>query len=105
MEAKQKFVLLLGKKAKILKRLKNGEAGTKLAVEYSVRKPTISNIKGMQLTKLCTCGSYKNTYLINQLLDPLLSEKALFLKEKWNGENSFQANSRLLQNFKLHYGK
>lgn len=42
---RKRVVLSLGDKVKILKRLKNGEAGTKLAVEFGVGKSTISDIK------------------------------------------------------------
>ena len=38
----------MGEKVKILERLKNGEAGTKLAVEYGIDKSTISEIKKNQ---------------------------------------------------------
>ena len=41
----KRIVLSLGEKVKILERLKNGEAGTKLAVENGVEKSTISDIK------------------------------------------------------------
>lgn len=39
---RKRIVLSLGEIVKTLKRLKNGEAGTKLAVECDVAKSTIS---------------------------------------------------------------
>ena len=108
MSGKQKSIVLsLEQKIKILERLKNGKASTKLAVEYCEGKSMISEIKKnwhsienfttalkseegslkrkswknfmmMKLTKLSTCGFYKNADLVIQYLAPIMWEGTTF---------------------------
>lgn len=114
---RKRVVLSLGDKVKILKRLKNGEAGTKLAVEFGVGKSTISDIKKNEesIMKYVTGleseqGSLDRKSMKKSFDDkvdkalhmwflqkrssghpisgPLICEKAIFFNEKLNGENT-----------------
>ncbi|XP_054709506.1 jerky protein homolog-like [Uloborus diversus] len=114
---RKRVVLSLGDKGKILKRLKNNEAASKLAAEFGVGKSTISDIKKNEesIMKYLTgleseqgsldrksmkksfddkVGKALHMWFLQKrssghpISGPLLCEKALFFNEKLNGENT-----------------
>ncbi|XP_050338865.1 jerky protein homolog-like [Bactrocera neohumeralis] len=133
MSKRKRVVLSLNDKVKIIKSIKNGESGSKLAQIYGVGTSTISDIKkNSDAIMKFTCalekedGSSQRKVMKksqNEILEnavytwflqkracgqpisgPLLCEKALDFNQKLGGDNSFKASCGWLARFKSRHG-
>ena len=126
-------VLTIETKLKILNRLEKGESGSLLASEFNVGKSTISDIKRNRenilqfASKLDSEDGSKKRKTMREANDssleqavhmwfvqrhskgepisgPLLCEKALELNKKLGGSSDFKASTGWLKNFKSRHG-